>query len=171
MKKNSTHTQAGFEVPEGYLDQLTERVLKITPHQKVPDHAGFKIPEGYLKALEDRIMFQRKAQPKLISLQTSSVMRWLYPIVAAAALFIGVTLINGLLTDHKTDQVTFADLEDHEISDYLVNSNFLQDDESVELLFAGNSILSDIKIEQNITDNELFEYLMEEVTWNQIITE
>jgi hypothetical protein len=171
MKKNSIHTTAGFKVPDGYLDQLTERVLQNTQNQEVEDHSGFKIPEGYLKVLEDRIMSQIDTETKIIPLQTSRAMKWFYPLLAVAALFIGVIAINGLFTDNKTDQVTFADLEDQEISDYLVDANFLQDDESVELLFSDNSILSEIKIEQNITENELFEYLMEDATWNQIITE
>jgi hypothetical protein len=171
MKKNSIHNTAGFKVPDGYLDQLTDRVLQNTQNHELEDQAGFKMPEGYLNVLENRIMSQIATDTKVIPLPTSRPMQWFYPLFAVAALFIGFIAINGLFTDNKTDQITFADLEDQEISDYLVEANFLQDDESVALLFADNSILSEIRIEQNITDNELFEYLMEEATWNQIITE
>jgi hypothetical protein len=69
------------------------------------------------------------------------------------------------------DKVTFADLEDHEITDFLVAADFMQDEESVALLFADNTILKEIEMEENITDKELFDYLMEDASLNQIIIE
>lgn len=168
MKKNSIHTQIGFKVPDGYFDKLTDRVLENIPNDVEVEHAGFKIPKDYLGTLEDRIMSQVKEESKVIPLHTSSSKQWLYPLLAIAALFIGIITLNGLFTN---DQINFADLEDSEITEYLIDSNFLHDEESIELLFADNSILSEISIEQNITDGELLEYLIEDATLNQIIIE
>ncbi|MFT6799485.1 MAG: hypothetical protein ACJAWA_001615, partial [Nonlabens sp.] len=53
MRNNNIHTQAGFKVPDGYFDQLTDRVLENTQGQDLQDHAGFIMPEDYLLSLED----------------------------------------------------------------------------------------------------------------------
>ena len=168
MRNNNIHTQAGFKVPDGYFDQLTDRVLENTQSQDVQDHAGFIMPEDYLLSLEDRVMSRLEQQTKVIPLQVSKSKQWLYPVLAMAALFIGFITINGLFTQ---DKVTFADLEDHEITDFLVDADFMQDEESVALLFADNTILKEIEMEENITDKELFDYLMEDASLNQIIIE
>ena len=168
MKKNSIHTQAGFKVPCGYFDQLTDRVLENTQDQELQDHAGFKMPEDYLVSLEDRVMSRLGQETRVIPLPVSKTKQWLYPALAMAALFIGFIIINGLFTQ---DKVTFADLEDQEITDFLVDVDFMQDEESVALLFADNTILKEIEMEENITDKELFEYLMEDASLNQIIIE
>jgi hypothetical protein len=168
MRNNNIHTQAGFKVPDGYFDQLTDRVLENTQDQDLQDHAGFIMPEDYLLSLEDRVMSRLEQQTKVIPLQVSKSKQWLYPVLAMAALFIGFISINGLFTQ---DKVTFADLEDHEITDFLVDADFMQDEESVALLFADNTILKEIEMEENITDKELFDYLMEDASLNQIIIE
>jgi hypothetical protein len=168
MKNNNIHTQAGFKVPDGFFDQLTDRVLEHTQDLESPDHAGFKMPEDYLLTLEDRVMCRIEQQTKVIPLQVSKTKQWLYPVLAMAALFIGFISINGLFTQ---DKLTFADLEDQEITDFLVDADFMQDEESVALLFADNTILKEIEMEENITDKELFEYLMEDASLNQIIIE
>ena len=168
MRNNNIHTQAGFKVPDGYFDQLTDRVLENTQGQDLQDHAGFIMPEDYLLSLEDRVMSRLEQQTKVIPLQVSKSKQWLYPVLAMAALFIGFITINGLFTH---DKVTFADLEDHEITDFLVAADFMQDEESVALLFADNTIFKEIEMEENITDKELFDYLMEDASLNQIIIE
>ena len=73
MKKNNIHIQAGFKVPEGYFDQLTDRVLENIQDQESQDqdHAGFKMPEDYLLTLEDRVMNRLEQQTTLIPLQVS----------------------------------------------------------------------------------------------------
>jgi hypothetical protein len=168
MRNNNIHTQAGFKVPDGYFDQLTDRVLENTQSQDVQDHAGFIMPEDYLLSLEDRVMSRLEQQTKVNPLQVSKSKQWLYPVLAMAALFVGFIAMNGLFSQ---DKVTFADLEDHEITDFLVDADFMQDEESVALLFADNTILKEIEMEENITDKELFDYLMEDASLNQIIIE
>jgi len=71
MKKNSIHTQAGFKVPCGYFDQLTDRVLENTQDQELQDHAGFKMPEDYLVSLEDRVMSRLGQETRVIPLPVS----------------------------------------------------------------------------------------------------
>lgn len=168
MKKNNIHNKAGFQVPEGYFDQLTERVLENTCDDQVDDHAGFKTPDDYFSSLEGRIMAHVGKETKVLPLHSSNTKTWLYPLLAVAALFIGFVTIQGMFT--KTE-VTFADVGDQELTDYIAESNFLQDEESIEILYADNSLLNNIEIEDNITDSELFEYLMEDTTLNQMIRE
>ncbi|WP_213522067.1 hypothetical protein [Nonlabens sp.] len=168
MKKNSIHNQAGFKVPDDYFEQLTDRVLKNTPEQHSENHAGFLIPEDYLMSLEHQIMKSIEQSTEVIPLQVSKTKQWRYTVLAMAALFIGFITINGLVTQ---DKLTFADLEDQEITDFLVNADFMHDEESVALLFADNTILSEIEMEEHITDKELFEFLMEDASLNQIIIE
>jgi hypothetical protein len=168
MRNNNIHTQAGFKVPDGYFDQLTDRVLENNQGQDMQDHAGFIMPEDYLLSLEDRVMSRLEQQTKVKPLQVSKSKQWLYPVLAMAAIFVGFIAMNGLFSQ---DKVTFADLEDHEITDFLVDADFMQDEESVALLFADNTILKEIEMEENITDKELFDYLMEDASLNQIIIE
>jgi hypothetical protein len=168
MRNNNRHTQAGFKVPDGYFDQLTDRVLENNQGQDMQDHAGFIMPEDYLLSLEDRVMSRLEQQTKVKPLQVSKSKQWLYPVLAMAAIFVGFIAMNGLFSQ---DKVTFADLEDHEITDFLVDADFMQDEESVALLFADNTILKEIEMEENITDKELFDYLMEDASLNQIIIE
>ncbi|AGC75235.1 hypothetical protein LX97_02390 [Nonlabens dokdonensis] len=174
MRKNDIHNKAGFQIPDGYLEQLTDRVLENVEVKESNNHAGFKVPEDYFEKLEDKLMSHLEEEPKVIPLnQTdlSSSKKWSYPLLAVAAVFIGVIALNGMFTSSQSNMVTFADVEDQEIIEYLAQSNFLQDEESIEILFADNSVLSDIKIEQEITDNELLDYLMEDGSLDQILTE
>ncbi|MEO9954931.1 hypothetical protein [Nonlabens sp.] len=171
MKNNNQHTQAGFKVPEGYFDSLTDRVLENTQKDEIVEHAGFSVPKDYFSTLEDRILKEvqeDEKEVKVVTLQTSKNNTWLYPLLAMAAVFIGFVTINSLFSK---DEVTFADLNDQELRDYIVDVNFLQDEESVEILYADNSILNDTEIEQEFTDNELLDYLMEDTTLDQIIRE
>lgn len=168
MKKNNIHNKAGFQVPDGYFDQLTDRVLENTSDHKIDEHAGFKTPVDYFSSFEERLMVQVTEETKVIPLHSSNTKTWLYPLLAVAALFIGFVTMQGLFTE---SEVTFADVGDQELRDYIAGSNFLQDEESVDILYADNSILNTMEIEDNITDSELFEYLMEDTTLNQIIRE
>jgi hypothetical protein len=168
MKKNNIHNKAGFQVPDGYFDQLTDRVLENGCDQKGVEHAGFKTPDDYFSSFEDRVMAQVTEETKVIPLHSSNKKTWLYPLLAVAALFIGFVAIQGMFSD---SEVTFADVGDQELRDYIAGSNFLQDEESIDILYADNSILNTMEIEDNITDSELFEYLMEDTTLNQMIKE
>lgn len=168
MKKNNIHNKAGFKVPDGYFDQFTDRVLEKTLEHQNEEHAGFKTPDHYFSSLQDRIMQQVTEETKVIPLQSSNNKSWLYPLLAVAAFFIALVTIQGMFSN---SQITFADVGDQELRDYIAGSNFLQDDESIEILYADNSILNTIEIEDDITDSELFDYLMEDTTLNEIITE
>lgn len=168
MKKNNIHNKSGFQVPDGYFDQLTDRVLGTTSDSQLEEHAGFTTPEDYFSSLEERFMDQVSKETKVKPLYASKSKTWLYPLLAAAALFIGFISIQGMFTG---TEVSFADVEDQELRDYIVESNFLQDDQSIDILYADNTILNSMGIEDNITESELFDYLMEDTTLNQMIIE
>lgn len=174
MRKNDIHNKAGFQIPDGYFDQLTDRVLENVPKSNLNKKAGFEVPKDYFDNLDSVLMSHLEHESKVISLHhktSSDSKKWLYPLLAVAAVFIGVIALNGLFTGNQENTVTFADVNDQEIIEYLAQTNFLQDEESIEILFADNSVLSDIKIDQEITDNELLDYLMEDGSLDQILIE
>lgn len=174
MRKNEIHNKTGFQIPAGYFDQLTDRVLENVEVKADQIPTGFKVPEDYFEHLENKLMSHLEQETKVVSLlqsQSGNSRKWLYPLLAVAAVFIGIMAINGMFTTSQNDIVTFADVEDQEIVEYLAQSNFLQDEESIEILFADNSVLSNIKIEQEITDNELLDYLMEDSSLDQMLLE
>jgi len=168
MSNKHKHTVSGFKVPDGYFDQLTDRVLNSIDKEDA-QHAGFDVPEAYFEQLHDQVM-ERLENSKVVSITpTSSRTKWLYPLLAMAAVFAGVLLFNGFFgTQYELNMTT---VEDQDIYTYVEDVAFLQDDEDIELLFADNSFLNDIEMPSQITDDELMDYLLDEVSLNQMITE
>jgi hypothetical protein len=168
MKRNNLSYKAGFKVPAAYFDQLTDRVLQNVVGKDNLEHAGFKVPQGYIESLEARILVNCDEQSKVVTMIPSST-RWWYPIVAtAAAVIIGAVI----LTNSGSPQVpTFADLKDQELTDYLMQSKFMNDEEYLDILYADNDKLNITEFEENFTDNELLDYLVDEVTIDQMIRE
>lgn len=103
MKKNRLPYQnkTGFQIPEGYLDDLEERLLaKVTPLMGDSPLWGkaekpFAVPENYFDSLEDRIMDavqgQEKKEPKVISLIPRDIVYYVAGVAAVLLAIVSIT--------------------------------------------------------------------------------
>jgi hypothetical protein len=175
MSNDKENNRSGFKVPAGYFEQLTDKVMSEVEKSRWSDPAGFRMPEGYMDDLTDQVMrsVQDNAkEPQVISMNSTvdskKTRSWLIPVIAAAALGL---LLFSLQDTWGTTTPSFEILEDHELMEYVVNLDTSMDQDAIELLFADNDLLDQMSMSTDIKDDELMDYLMDEVDLNQMYTE
>lgn len=122
MNLNETHSehvdpgdpQGGFEVPEGYFEQLQSDLLRKTAGN------GFTVPEGYFGSLESRIR-QRIAEHRPVSVKIHYLRKSVIGIAATlllAGAFFFLTFRDERPANHFA-QTRMDELSDEEIIDYV----------------------------------------------------
>ena len=81
--KEELPNKSGFTTPEGYFEQLGDRLMEHGSAE-LPPNNGFAVPDGYFEQLEDRIMEKVQPEAPVISLQKRSTsLRWAFAAAAA----------------------------------------------------------------------------------------
>lgn len=167
MKKKQQHIKdLGFQVPQDFFKNFEEEMM--TQHHlddKGIKETGFNVPDGYFETLENHLLPVK--QVRVVQLpQGLKVRTILYPLLAIAAVIAVVFSIN--INTQPTD---IASLDTADLEYYLINEANLYDDGTVELLFSDNDILDNMNLTDGIQTDELYNYLEEEIEFNEIITE
>lgn len=175
MSNNKENKKTGFKVPENYMDQLTDRVMKNVVNAHESNDAGFSVPNGYMDQLTDRILTsvnEHSIAPKVIPMESpldsGKKTIWLAPLIAVAAIGILLFSLRGLWDNTTT---SFEILDDQEVMEYVVNLETSMDQDAIELLFVDNDLLDQMSLNTQIKDDELIDYLIDEVDLNQMYTE
>lgn len=183
MNKQNKYNHS-FQVPKDYFESLENRVMK---NRNQTNH-GFTVPDGYFDQLENTVVNNlkislkdlknddRETALKLIYHNTetkkSNKLKWLLPLVAAAAIFIGIITFNGLQTETANmEQVSLSQLDDQEIMDYLVIQPMMEQTETYEYLYADTKLPENTGITADIQDDEILDYLMDNISDQTLLEE
>ncbi len=174
MSSDHKNTNSGFKVPTDYFAGLTDRVLDNLKNPEVKE-TGFTVPENYLDTLTDTIITsvndsrdEIRVIPLKAKAEPQKAPSWLVPFISIAAMGI---LLFSLQSLWETNEDGITALGDEEMMNYVMNLEDGMDQEAVDLLFLDNDILDGITIDTKIQDDQLLDYLIDEVDLNQIYTE
>jgi len=146
----------GFKTPEGYFDNLTDRILdKVGEEsQAVPENEGFSMPEGYLESFNDKL--KSRMEPKETKVvQMRSYKQYWVAAASIAAIFLLVVLIPWKGTEEASfDTLASADIEAYLDEDELGLSSY----ELAEYI-PEDVLEEDAIIELNVEDENIMEYL------------
>ncbi|GGD23943.1 hypothetical protein [Hyunsoonleella pacifica] len=166
MKNKNLHSTktTGFKTPEGYFDDLDEKLLQYIKSDdlsvdKIP--SGFKVPEHYFEGIEDNIItaVSKEKDTKVIPLFSKKNIRYVSSIAASVLLLISLFIFNN--------KPEFDDLETQTVENYIIDANIssyeiaslLSEDDINEHTFITNDI-EDETIEAYLLDTGDFESLM-----------
>ena len=174
MKENRLpyHNKTGFQIPEGYLESLEDRILsKVLSPELDPSEVDlstsqktkkpFTVPGNYFENLEDRVMKniqgQKKKEPKLISLLTKEAF---YYVAGIAAIFLAViTNVSG----PQTEQNSLETLDMLSLESYL-EENYDYSSPEVSNLVSEDVLSITTSAQTSYIDQEaLMEYLQENI--------
>ncbi|WP_194851300.1 hypothetical protein [Nonlabens antarcticus] len=200
MKKKNTHKNLGFEIPDGYFESNMDRMFdfKVQPSEqhKLPFAAPvgyfenleqrifentcdpkaefsaadqelpFKVPEDYFKNLEQHVLNQTVDKP-VVQLKRDYP-AWVIPMLAVAAIFIAVVTINGLW---QSNSFSMEDLNNDELGLYLADTDFRSDQDVINILYSDSDDLKNVAFSNAIDNDDLLDYLVDEVDMNLMMEE
>jgi hypothetical protein len=152
---------SGFKTPNNYFDGLEDSIMdQINLSEKITG-TGFKTPDNYFETLEDKILVKVNHKTKVIPL--FSKRNLVYVVGIAAALILMFNLIGN------RNELTFDDLEMTSIENYLSE----EDINAYELasLLTNDELITDNFIDSEVPSDILEEYLLQNSTIEDLITE
>jgi len=162
--ENKKHTH-GFKMPEGYLDNLEERLLSKIKEESLPKETGFSVPEGYFESVDEKVMQQiaaEKNDPKVISLLSRKALFYVAGVAACAVLIVSIVTS----APNEGEAVTQED-----VSNYIDDDNLDFDAYDIASLFQEED-LSNVFLEDNLFSEEnLEDYLLENLDDTEFLIE
>jgi len=164
MKNKNIHNEdfasklpknAGFDVPNGYFDDVEDGFSVKLREELFPNEVGFEVPSDYFNTLEDRILsnVELPKQGKVISLRTR-ILRIASVAAAIALLFVGYQFFNQEI-EPTSEEIAFwinENIEEIDTSDIL---NVLDE----------NTTLDDSFFDDSLENNTIEKYLDENDTY------
>lgn len=170
MKKDPSHKDSGFRLPDDYFSDLEgrirERMEETDRSGTLPAKDGFAVPEGYFKNLSDRIVEHAKTAEPTPGVIPLNRRLWKYAVAAAiTVLFVSSTWM--ILNNNQSSTPESLSLSDIE---WLLDQGVLEIPQQYLIEEANDKILNEITMADNILDEELLEnYLTEESDLYEII--
>ena len=166
--KKIYYNELGFKVPDGFFENLEDQLMDyVSLKSQLPSDTGFKVPDGYFDALTDELL----NTPVHITEETPvKKINWWYPAIAVAA---GLAVLFSLnITGESNTTVDFAQLETAEIEEFFMYQQDYEQIESLELLYEDQpDVLEEINIREELSQDVLYNYLLDDLELNEIITE
>ena len=163
MDKNKLHNikNTGFKAPTGYFDDLEESIMLQVKLQEKIDGSGFKTPDKYFGSLEDKILDKVKIEPKVITLFSKRNLLLAGSIAAAILILLGIFFNN--------DDLSFDDLEITTIETYLYDEDI--DSYEIASMFTVEELSSDSFVESELSEDIIQDYLLENITIEDLLIE
>jgi len=164
--ENNKHKNNGLELPENYFENFEERLFSKISEDIIPKKTGFSIPEDYFNTLESNVINQIRIadkEVKVISIISKKTILYAASIAAVAI------LVFSIFSNKPT--ITINDLDIASIENYIEYGNI--DLNTYEL----TSLLNDNDFEDLTAENEfiseeqLENYLLENIDDTSILTE
>lgn len=166
--KNTYRNDLGFKVPDGYFENLEDQLMdQASLKSQLPNDTGFEVPDGYFDGLTHELLPVNEVVIKEPEVKN---LNWWYPALAVAA---GLAVLFSLnIFNTTTETVDFAQLETAELEVFFSNQSDFEQDESLELLYAYEpELLEEVSIHEELPEEELYNYLLEDIDINEIIIE
>lgn len=174
MKLENEHIkQQTYGVPEGYFesfqDALEARMSEERLKEKVTD-SGFKAPEGYFDAFKVlEVTAPAEQSAKVIPLWNRK--SWMGVAAAAACLLLVFSIFNRPTEEDQTN-LAFEDLSIESIESYLDSGALELTDQDLTALLSDSDIeLSEASSEDQISNEVLENYLLENLDTNDLYTQ
>ena len=162
---NNSNKNNGFKTPEGYFDNLNERLMEKLSEEDsiIPKQDGFGLPQGYFDGLSEKIISQvKQKESKVIRLNTPDSYRARKYYFAAASVAAVVLLIFGL-NRGSSEEMTFDDLASADIEDYFESNELgLSSYEIAEVIPVDELEINDI-LENQLDEDNVIEYLNDNI--------
>lgn len=153
-----------MKAPEGYFDDLENRVFAKLQEEGLPDEIGMKVPEDYFDTLEDRLI------ERLGNEETTQVIP-LYrrrPFVYAASIAACLILAVTLFIRNAPDDIV---LEIADIEAYFEEGGMEYDTDDIAQLLTDED-LEDLPSEKILfSDQDIEEYLLENLDDTNLLIE
>lgn len=163
MKNDRLHNikKTGFKLPKGYLDGLDSHLMDHIKLNEKVTHSGFKVPNGYFENIEQSILSKTKQNSRVIYLFGKH--NWLYAVSVAAV----IILLFNVIWNNKPIKESTIEISD--IEQYLINEGV----SSYELasLLTNEDLNTDNFVDSELSEQALEQYLMENSTLEDLITE
>lgn len=146
-----------FKTPEGYFDQLTERIMDRLDREipDIPKSDGFKVPDTYFDSLSEQIMEKaEKPEPKVVKLYPYKKM-----LISAASIAAVVVIFIGLQWQAGDQGISFEDIANMELEEYFDNNaGTMSTYEIAELVPVEDLEMTDI-LDSEWDEENIVEYL------------
>ncbi len=148
-------TKNGFKIPEGYFENVPERILhKISGSVTEKQNEGFTVPSGYFENLDERI-FQNiiTIETKVVSLNPYRKYYYVAASIAAVVLLVfGITYNRGGDLAFDFEDLAFSEIEAYfETNEFGFTSYEIAEMIPVDQLEI-NDVLTNKLQEENILD-------------------
>lgn len=154
----------GFKTPKNYFEGLDDSILNQAKLSSKIDTNGFKAPGSYFENLDVKLLDAVKTQPETKVIKLFNWKKAASVAAIAACMVLAFNLFFG-----SEDQISFDDLELTSIESYISEEDFTNED------FASLVTNDDISIydfsELSITENTLENYIIENTTVEDLITD
>ncbi|PQB04601.1 hypothetical protein [Aureitalea marina] len=158
----------GFKAPTDYFDSLEERLDALMGPESFPDKTGFDVPSGYFDQLEDRVMQQLEnddsaPQPQVIPLYRRNSFR----IVASVAALIVLALL--VIRPGSVPAIEIQDIDLTQIETYIEEEMDWDEYDLAQMM--DDTELEDLETEDLFDDEQLQEYLLENIDDTSLLIE
>ncbi len=164
--KDKKHKE-GFDIPDDYFEEFETRLFNRINIELLPKDSGFKVPEGYFNEIDKKIIDQVKKpinKTKVISILSRKTILYAASIAAVAV------LIFSLVTN-QNEVLTIDDIEFSSIKTYIEEGNIEIDNSDLSLLFTEEDLSAITLDGNNISEEILNEYLLDNINDSSILIE
>lgn len=157
---------SGLNVPEDYFENFEDRMMLRVMEDNLPTSNGFKVPDGYFDSIEENVLnsLAEHKEPKVVSLFNRQNLLYITGIAASLALIISLWSGSG-------DDVTLTDISANEVEAFIDNGGLDINTYDVLALLEAED-LSEITLPmEEIPEENLEEYLLENFDENSLLVE
>jgi len=164
--KNKKHID-GFNTPKNYFEDFEDRLFSKISEESLPKESGFTIPEGYFEQLDLAIL--KNIEPlvketKVIPLFSKRTLAYAITIAACAVLVF--SLVNTNNTVNNLDTIEISSIES-----YIEDGNLSIDSYDIASLLVDEDLNSISFESELISEENLEDYLLENIDDSSILTE
>ncbi len=164
--KDRQHTK-GFNLPKDYFEEFEERLFSKLSEDIIPKESGFSVPEGYFISFKNKIEIVTKNlnnDKKIISLFSRKTLLYAASIAAITILVFSVFKSNNSI-------ITINEIDITSIENYIEDDSLEYNSQDLTALLNKEDFSILITDNKFISDNNITEYLLENIEDSSIIIE
>lgn len=174
-KRIAYKSNPGFKVPEGYFEEFEDRMMHAisqpAPLSDYKGKSGFAVPQDYFESLETEILAKVREPKPEGTIVPLFKRREFYYAASIAAVLIGIVSTLFLKPNPELSMSSFNSLEISALEYFVEEGNMdLNFNEISSFMFEEDYILQNSD-NSNLNEEELFNYLSENVDYADLLEE